>query len=399
MKILWFKSDFLHPTTRGGQIRTLEILRRLHSRHEIHYVAFDDPRQPEGLRRSHEYCFRAYPVCHLVPQRRSLRFAGQLARGLVASEPVSIRRYRSAVMHRVAGQLMASGNFDVVVCDFLTPAVNLSDLGRVILFQHNVETMIWQRHTQVASNRIARFYFRRQAERMRAFEGKVCRSARHVVTVSRSDATLIRKLFGVSRVSDIPTGVDAEFFTPRQPAQQIADLVFVGSMDWLPNVDAANFFVREVLPLIRRSRPECSLAIVGRRPGPDIVALGRRDRNITVTGTVPDVRPYLWGARVAVVPLRIGGGTRLKIYEAMAAQTPVVSTTIGAEGLELIAPDQIRLADTPGEFARQCLWLLEDSLLRNRMAAAARAAVASRFSWETVSHRFEQIVQMAASSD
>src|SRR5687767_14710427 len=139
MKILWVKSDFLHPTTRGGQIRTLEMLRRLHTRHEIHYVAIDDLRNTEGLRRSAEYCSKAYPIVLDVPERRSIRFGLQLMRGLYAAESVAIDRYRSAEMRKVVQNLVASDQFDAVVCDFLTPAVNFPDLSRDILFAHNVE--------------------------------------------------------------------------------------------------------------------------------------------------------------------------------------------------------------------------------------------------------------------
>ena len=173
MKILWVKSDFLHPTTRGGQIRTLEMLRRLHSRHEVHYVGFEDRRQPEGLERSAEYCSRAYAIPHDVPPRGSPRFVLQLAAGLGSQEPVSIRRYRSVEMRQLLERLLGAGGFDCVVCDFLTPAVNFPDLAPVILFQHNVESVIWDRHAECAANPLARTYLGQQARRMWAFEKAV----------------------------------------------------------------------------------------------------------------------------------------------------------------------------------------------------------------------------------
>jgi glycosyltransferase involved in cell wall biosynthesis len=163
-------------------------------------------------------------------------------------------------------------------------------------------------------------------------------------------------------------------------------------MDWLPNVDGVLYFAREILPLIRRVRPECSLAIVGRTPPPKIVELAKHDGRIRVTGTVTDIRPYLWNSSVAIVPLRIGGGTRLKIYEAMAARIPVVSTTIGAEGLTVGPPGNIRIGDTPQDFADHTLELLGDSAVRNRIATAAWEMVNANFSWERVSHCFEKIL-------
>jgi glycosyltransferase involved in cell wall biosynthesis len=392
MRILWVKSDFLHPTTKGGQIRTLEMLRQLHSRHEIHYVAFDDPQEPEGVLRSHEYCSHAHPVRHHVPSRRSLRFAGQLAVGLVATLPVAIRRYQSAEMRHTIGRLLQEREFGAVVCDFLTPAVNFPELNRAILFQHNVESVIWERSAEQASNPVARQYLRLQARRMAVFEGRVCRAASRVIAVSSQDADVMRRRFAVPQVAEVPTGVDIDYFMPRERPAPVADLIFVGSMDWLPNVDAMRFFVRDVLPLIRKARPECSLAIVGRRPGPEILALADADTRIRVTGTVPDVRPYLWGSTVSIVPIRIGGGTRLKIYESMAARTPVVSTSIGAEGLDVSAPDHISLADTADQFARECVRLLANEAARASLSARAWVRVSTQFSWETVGRKFEQLL-------
>lgn len=392
MKILWVKSDFLHPTTKGGQIRTLEMLRRLHARHEIHYVAFADPGQPEGVRRSGEYATRAYPAPHRAVNKRSASFAWQLLQGLFSPLPVAIARWRSAAMERQVSSLLAGIDFDCVVCDFLSPALNIPGFDRCVLFQHNVETAIWRRHQEHAPDPLRRFYFRLQAERMFALERRFCRAARRVVAVSPVDARLMREWFGLEEVSEIPTGVDLDYFAP-QPAAPGADLVFVGSMDWLPNIDALSWFARDVLPLILRRRPECSLAVVGRDPAPEIEALARACANITVTGTVPDIRPYLWSAKVSLAPLRIGGGTRLKIYESMAARVPVVSTTVGAEGLTIHPPEDILIADDPEAFASACLELLDDADRRQRMAAAAWNLVAGRFSWDQVTREFEAILE------
>jgi glycosyltransferase involved in cell wall biosynthesis len=192
--------------------------------------------------------------------------------------------------------------------------------------------------------------------------------------------------------------VDIEFFRPPASSAFVADLAFVGSMDWLPNIDGALHFVREILPRIRCRRPECSVVFAGRRPPAEIQALAREDPKIVVTGTVADVRPFVWGSTVGIVPLRIGGGTRLKVYEFMAARRPVVSTAVGVEGLEVSSPENLRIADKPQDFADRCVELLEDAAERARVAASAWELVASRFSWEQVARRFEQILEAAVSA-
>lgn len=393
MKILWVKTDFLHPTTRGGQIRTLEMLKALHRRHEIHYVAFDDATNPEGQSRSGEYCSFAYPVPHSVPPRRSLRFAGQLLRGLVSPLPVSVARYVAPGMKRKIEELLAREKFDSLVCDFLFPAPNIPNISRAVLFQHNVESMIWNRHAEEARNPAKKAYFALQARRMQQFERSICRRAGHIVAVSEVDRAGIENLFGVERVTAVATGVDIEYFAPPPAPEHQADLIFVGSMDWLPNIDAIQFFAAEILPLIQRQRPECRVLVAGRRPTPALQELARRQPAIVLTGTVPDVRPYLWASTVSIVPLRIGGGTRLKIFEAVAARLPVVSTTVGAEGLPLANGTQIALADSPADFAAACLKLLSDSSMRARMIDQAWQFVAGRFSWDAVTRDFEAALQ------
>jgi sugar transferase (PEP-CTERM/EpsH1 system associated) len=392
MRILWIKTDFLHPTTRGGQIRSLETLRRLHQRHEVDYVCFNDGMNPEGPGRAHEYCTRFHAVSHRVPEKSSAGFALQLAQGLVSPLPVAVFRWRSELMRRKAEELTRKERFDSIVCDFLFPAPNVPDLSSCILFQHNVESRIWLRHAENAPDPLRRSYLALQARRMAAYEGDVCRAVLRVIAVSEQDAECMRSLYGVNSVYAVPTGVDIDYFARRREFPPSSDLVFVGSMDWMPNIDGMQWFVREVLPLIRRRRPDCSLAIVGRKPTSEIVALAAADPHIQVTGTVPDVRPWMFGASVAIVPLRVGGGTRLKIYEAMAARLPVVSTTVGAEGLDISPGDNIEIADRREAFAQHCVDLLDDARRRERLAQAAWELVSSRYSWDAVAHRFEALL-------
>ncbi len=395
MKVLWVNTNFLHPATKGGQLRTLGILRELSRRHEIHYVAIEDPAHPEAWEQASEYSFRAYPFRHRIAPRRSFRFAAQLARGLFSEMPLAVSRFHCPELGRYIAELMRRERFDRAVVDHLAPAAYFPAMERSLFFQHNVETMLWRRHAQHAPDPARRLYFNLQARRMFEFERRACRAAGHIVAVSDIDADAMRTLFGADRISVVATGVDVEYFAPPPAPAPVADLVFVGSMDWLPNADGVAFFVREVLPLIRRTKPGCTFAIAGRTPPSQILELARSDPRVAVTGTVPDIRPYFWGAKVSVVPLRIGGGTRLKIYEAMAARTPVVSTTIGAEGLDVGDSSTIRLADSPADFARECVALLASTAERRRMSAAAWELVSSRFSWRQVARVFERTLESA----
>jgi polysaccharide biosynthesis protein PslH len=391
MKLLWVKADFLHPTTRGGEIRTLETLKRLHLRHEIHYVALDDG-NPEGMERSSEYSTRAYAIPHHVPDKGSLGFAAQLMRGVVSPLPVAVSRYRSRAMRQKIEELIGRQAFDCMVCDFLFPSQNFPDLSSCVLFEHNVEAVIWKRRAANARSMIERSYLQLQARRMQEFERDTCRSVKHIIAVSETDAAIMRQEYGAQRVYATPTGVDLEYFSAPAAAPRTTDLVFVGSMDWAPNIEGAEWFVRDVLPLIRERKPDCSVSFAGRKPARALLDLAARDPRLVVTGTVRDIRPHLWGATVSIVPLLTGGGTRLKIFEAMAARIPVVSTTIGAEGLPVEHGAHLSLADDPRSFAARCLELMELPDARSRLTCTAWELVSSRFSWDAAATEFERLL-------
>ncbi len=397
MKLLWVNSNFMHPTTKGGQIRTLEMLRYLHQWHEIHFVALENPDQPEGPARASEYSARSYPFRFQIRDKRSVAFLGELARGLFARVPLAVSRFDPPGMRGFVEDLIRRERFDLAVVDHLAPTAYFPDRAHSVLFQHNVEFMIWRRHAESARDPLRRAYFKLQADRMFDYERQACRESGHVVACSEIDRQMFCESFGITNVSTVPTGVNIEYFkSPEAGANSTPgpDLVFVGSMDWLPNQQGVQWFAREILPLIRRKRANATFAVVGRTPPPAIQALAQ-EPGITVTGTVPDVRPWFWESAVSVVPLLVGGGTRLKIYEAMAARAAVVSTTIGAEGLEYRHPENIRIADTPADFAVECLDLIENPARRKRMADCAWDLVNTRFSWEGAARAFDRILEKA----
>ena len=403
MHILWVKNELLHPLDKGGRIRTYEMLRRLRDHHRVSYVALDDgTTTAEQRARAREYCDDLV----LVPWRRAplrgWRRGLAILRNVVSSLPFALAPYRSAAMTRVIRERCTEGDAraDVVVCDFLVPALNVP-AGLpcpVVLFQHNVEAMIWERRTRVAANPVMRLYMAEQWRRMRRVEREQCLRFDHVVAVSPEDAAVFRSAYGVEHVSSVPTGVDTDFFRPSGAvAQATASIVFTGSMDWMPNEDGMVFFVDEVLPRIERAVPEASLTIVGRNPTARVRALADRNPRVTVTGTVPDVRPYLESASVVVVPLRVGGGTRIKIYEAMGMERAVVSTTIGAEGLDVADGEHIVLADDPASFADAVIALLRAPERAAAVGRSAAAHVRAHFGWASVAEQFAERCSAAAS--
>ena len=395
MRILWLKTELLHPVDKGGKIRTYQMLRAINAKHPITYLTLDDgAAAPDARERALEYASAVETVPFSVAPRGSLRFFAELAGNLLSPLAYSLARYEvAAFRERVRAHLVA-GDTDLVVCDFLTPWVNMpSDVSAfgvpVVLFQHNVEAEIWRRHAEVASNPVSRWYFGLQHARMAHYERAACRAADHVVAVSEHDARIFRERYGVTSVSDVPTGVDIQYFDPAPFAARVPGrLVFTGSMDWMPNADGITWFTEQVWPRVRAAKPDATFTVVGRNPPAAVQALATPGSGIEVTGSVPDVRPYLGAGSAFVVPLRIGGGTRLKIYEAMAMECPIVSTTVGAEGLPVKHEEHLRLADEAADFAAQCVELLDRTELAHAMAQRAARYVRDNFGWDAVADHF-----------
>jgi glycosyltransferase involved in cell wall biosynthesis len=289
-----------------------------------------------------------------------------------------------------------------VICDFLVPFVNMPDHLPCpsILFTHNVEAEIWRRHAETATGLPMKSLLRRQWQRMLRFERQALARFDLVLAVSDADGCTFQRLYPHALrapVHVVQTGVDTEYFRPvpaRAPGRP-AHLVFTGSMDWLPNEDGMQYFVRDILPLIRQQAPEVTLSIIGRSPTPAVRRLGL-EAGIEVTGRVDDVRPHIAAGAIYVVPLRIGGGTRLKIFEAMSMGKAVVSTTIGAEGLPVTDGTDIVLADEPAAFADAVVRLVRDAAARQQLEAAARRLVVDRYDWSAVAQDFEDALARAA---
>lgn len=399
MRILWLKTELLHPVDKGGKIRTYQMLKELKRDHEITYLTLDDGAADKEARAlATEYCHKLVCIPHNPRQKFTAGFYAELGLNLVSSLPYAIAKYRSPEMRRTILKLTRENVYDVVVCDFLAPAVNLPrDLScPSILFQHNVEAMIWQRHAEVQTNTLKHTYLSGQWRKMQAFEGVMCRRFDRVVAVSREDSEMMQREYKVTAIDDVPTGVDTVFFRPRRAERrEPRNLVFTGSMDWLPNEDAIRYFTTQIMPLIREKLPDVTLTVVGRNPYPALVELSKLDPSIIVTGRVEDVRPYMERAAAYVVPLRIGGGTRLKIFEAMAMEKPIVSTTIGAEGLPVQPESDILLADTPETFAAAVVRVLEDDEFAFHLGRRSARLVREQFGWNRVARRFAEICEQA----
>ena len=361
----------------------------------------DPPPPPEGVPYAHHVehvHFRGLPAWS---RRQFPQFAWPLLRNLFASrEPFALERYRSCEFSDRVKTLTLSGQFDLVVCDGLAAASAFEgwDAERripAVLFQHNVEALIWERLASVQRHASMRSYFRVLAARMQRREPQLCRLFDGVVTISEEDAGCHRQSYGLDNVLGcVPAGADVDVKGIPESVLNLPNppcIAFLGSMDWLPNQDAVAWFVHDILPKVRQGLPGARLCVIGRNPPESLKRLVVSDPGIRFTGTVDDVSAPLRECSLLVVPLRAGSGTRIKILEAMAIGVPVVSTTVGVEGLPLRSNQDLIVADDVPGFTNAVLRVLKDPALRAKLAQNGLQRVSADFSWNHSADRFFEL--------
>lgn len=394
-RLLFISPRYLFPADSGGKIRTTSILRGLKGGHFHITLASPMPEDDSDhdVDALTQVCDR---LASWTATRRGTAYRIKRVASLLDRMPVAVASDRSAAGRRlVSAELRESPA--LVVVDFPHAAVLLPATlaAAAVLFTHNIEAEIFERHAMIAQDSLRRALWRMQTRKMQKFERETTRRFDTVVAVSERDSAQLGIRYGVERVRVIPTGVDLEYFQyrPRRRAQDDADtVVFTGSMDWLANIDGIAYFMDSIWPLIQLARPGARMVVVGRSP-PERLVNAARERGLPwhFTGFVDDVRPFVYGADIFVIPLRVGGGTRIKAFEAMAMGCPVVSTSIGVEGLPVRIAHDYEGADTPETFARAVIRLIDDSQRRQELAANARHSVESKFSAQGAARVFEEI--------
>lgn len=393
-ELLFISPRFLFPVDSGGKIRTTQILKGLvGGKFRIRLIS------PATSAAASRFAKEIQSICdefeYWPDERDTLGHRLRRFASVVSSEPVAVASDRSAAGCRFVQRCLAQRP-SVVVFDFPHSAVLAPERIGVpsVLFTHNVESWIFERHARVAENAPARLLWADQYRKMVRFENATLKRFDTVITVSEKDAAWFREEGDIAGVETIPTGVDLEYFS-WQPPSGGSQVMFVGSMDWPANQDGIEFFLREVWPLVVKEVPAATMKVIGRSPPTRLVEAAPH-ASWTFTGYVDDVRPHAYGSAVSIIPLRVGGGTRIKAYEAMAMGIPVVSTAIGVEGLPLEAERHYLQADDAASFAAATVRLLRDPGLRSRLSRQSRDIVDSRYSNREVARIFESICSKTA---
>ena len=394
-RLLFVSPRFLFPADSGGKIRTSQILKGMKG--GAFEITLISPEPGAGTGRFREQLdavadrFVGWPE-----HERGPWFPVTRLRHIFSHLPIPVITDRNCAGARMVDKELAKEP-DVVVFDFPHSAVLAPDAIRVpsVMFTHNIEAEIFRRHAEVTTHPVNKSIWRNQLRKMERYEKATLQRFDSVVAVSERDGRYFREQYALANVAVIRTGVDLEYFSYSLPPET-GGVVFTGSMDWFANVDAIEFLMDEVWPEAVRREPGLTLDVVGRSPPAPLVAKARTAAGrVNFTGYVDDVRPYVRQACAYAIPLRVGGGTRIKVFEAMAMGCPVVSTAIGVEGLPLEDGRHYLRADTPAEFTQALVRLLGDRSLRGRLSRDARRYVEENFSNKQAAREFEHICLQA----
>lgn len=394
MHVLIVDEEVPYPLNTGKRLRSYNLLKRLQARHRVTYLCYgtgteqlpDCPNVTLSILKS--------PIL----DQAGPAFYGALLKNIISPLPYVVVRHHSELMCQAVGKIMAAGDVDLIHCEWTPYTENIrQQLGKVpcVLSAHNVEAQIWERYLAMERNPAKKFYIHLQWQKMLTYERQASRLYSQAAVVSDPDCQIFECDYGCSNVSVVANGVDEQYFAPVAAVEKPYSMVFTGSMDWRPNQDGVRYFIEEILPLVRQALPLATFTVVGRKPPQWLVDMGQTTPGVVITGTVDDVRPYIAESSLYVVPLRIGGGSRLKILEALAMQKRVLSTSIGAEGLAVQDGENVLLRDGADQFATTAIEMLKEPQKFDSLGQAGRDLVMKQYTWDAIARDMDNVWQKA----
>ena len=390
MKILFLSPTVPFPLTDGGRIRVFNLLKQIATKSDVTLLALEtQPTDSEGVAQLQQLGIQV----HLIPNAPTLPplSFSTLLKAFLRRQPITVARYALPAYRQKFKELVETGSFNLVHYEmFHTAQFHTETRLPGVLSQQNVDSAIWRRLCSETANPFYKFAYWTQQLAFQRYERVLSPKFDAVTCTSDIDAAVFQRHCSENVIEIIPNGVDVTHYQPDFSAEVSAHLIYIGSMDWYPNEDAVSFFADEVLPRIQENVPDVRFSIVGGNPSARVQKLAER-KGVVVTGRVPEIKPYFAEATVFVVPLRIGSGTRLKILEALAMGKAIVSTSVGAEGLDLKDGEEIFIADEPEAFADAVTRLLTDAPLRRRVGENGRARVEQDYNWQSIGEKLHQL--------
>lgn len=390
MRILFISPYAPVPPTFGGALRIFHLLKNLSVNHEVSLLTFGGEKEKTLLENYFGNYIKDY---HLVATTWAWQYK-RLAQFYALFTPNSFFSLfsKSDEMQNKLNELLEINTYDIIQMEFPIMAnFKLNSDAIKILDEHNIEYDNFYGMFKYAKTPIRKLHYYREFKKTKEEEINICKKMDSINVVSKRDNNILDKEIPDIPKFIIPNGVDVKYFKPSRIDPEPNSLVFTGMMGYVPNNDGIQYFLDEIFPEIVKEVPEVKIYIVGNKPSKKL--LQRASKNIIVTGYVFDVRPYIWRSNVYVVPLRMGGGTRLKVLEALSMKMPVITTSVGCEGIEVKNGESVLIEDHPKIFAKKTIELLNNHELKNKLIKNGYELIQSKYSWETITHNLEEVYQ------
>jgi polysaccharide biosynthesis protein PslH len=375
-----------YPPNDGGRIGFWNPIHYLSRRHEVHVACLatkDDAKHCEALKAS---CASLQVLRHEMSSKPV-----QAIQGVMGYPPGTARKYWDHRFNEVIRRAIETHEIELVEFHHLNAAAYRESAGRLpaVLREHNIEHVVWERHARFAPF-LERNYARMVASRVKRYEAEVAPKFDRCVVVSPADAEFLRRVSPTARIEVIPSGVDTEYFRPNPDVEEESNkMVMTGSFAWPPKQHNLRVILEQIMPLIRARAPHATLIVVGKGIPKYLQRLAAQTPGVTLTGCVPDVRPYVWSASLLLNYLESGGGIALKILEGFAMRKAVLSNRLGCEGIEVVHDREVFFADDPEAIAEAAAQLLGNPPLRRRLADQGYELVNHKYAWEIIARQFD----------
>jgi glycosyltransferase involved in cell wall biosynthesis len=397
MKVLWISQNVPYPPKSGVLLRNYNLI-RLTSR----FAAIDLLAIVKKNAMPSSYAEMAVPellkLCssveavRLPAEESRIRLLWVLLKSLFTRAPFTVNWAMAPSLKEALNQALSGETYDLIYFDSISLAEYRHQVASTakVLNHHNIESQLFERRIAYEPNVLKRLYLRLEAKKLRRYESSVVGDFNSNLVVSSLDGQRLAEFCAGATTALVANGVDVDYFRlSDETAAEPGHLIMVSGMNWFPNLDAVLYMTETIWPILTKSTPGVRLTIVGARPPQRVLDLAAKDPRITVTGFVDDIRPYMDRAQVYLCPMRDGGGTRLKILDALSMGKPIVATTMALEGIDVVQEQDVLVGDTPEDFVNQVQRLIQDQSLRRRLSANGRAFVERHFSWEVIGKQLE----------
>lgn len=388
MKILHIFPYSPIPPTFGGALRVYNLIKQMSKYNQVTLLTFGDENIKQVLKNNFSNTVNEIHTCYIPKYRRKKRLV-QLYSLLRNQSSFSLIVYHKQ-MQRIIDKLTSDNKYDIVQFEFPHMAnYRINSDAIKILDAHNVEHLIYYHQWQYTNSKLRKFFYKREYKKLFHDEISACKNQDALLVTSQNDASTFDKFIPEIPKYLIPNGVDTEYFHPTEENHEQYSLVFTGALSYIPNSDGAIYFIEQILPHIQKIYPDIKIYIVGKNPPNNL--LEKSSKNVIITGYVEDVRPYVWKSAIFVVPLRMGSGTRLKILEALAMKKPVVTTSVGAEGLDVINGETVLIADDPKDFAEKVINLIKDNQLQQKLVSNGYELAKNVYDWIVIGEKLNEV--------